>query len=152
MLLCGDAKKVISRESVSYSCVSRYADPWTQSINVNCDNNKHCTDTRRGWDVRGCFSWGWETLEGVEPSKYPGPNWGSAQAPALQAITVTTRAPYAAGRVESAAAPPYQSPPLSCLSPLTAGKAHSSQHVLEMCLVTWNIHFLASSLAGCRFI
>lgn len=51
------------------------------------------------------FQSGWQTRwVGVEPSKYPVPNWGSAQAPALQAITVTTGALCAAGRVESAAA------------------------------------------------
>lgn len=96
---------------------------------------------------------GWQTRwEGVELSKYPVLNWGSAQAPALQAITVTTRAPCAAGRVESGAALPYLSPPLSCLSQMTARKADSSQYVLEMCLVTWNIHLLACSLAVCIFI
>lgn len=88
----------------------------------------------------------------VDPSKYRGPNWSSGQAPALQAITVTTCALRAAGRVESAAVPPYLSPPLSCLPPMTARNAHSSQYVLEMCLVTWNIHFLACSLAVGIFI
>lgn len=89
---------------------------------------------------------------GVERSEYRSPNWSSAQAPALQAITLTSGALRAVGRVESAAVPPYLSPPLSCLSPMTAGKAHSSRCVLETCLVTWNIHLLACSPAQGIFI
>lgn len=128
----------------------RYAHPLVYSVNYN--NDKHCTDIRWRWDVRVCFWCDWQThQEGVVPSKYPGPNWGSAQAPAPQAITVTTRAPCAAGR-ECCSAVPYLSPPLSCLSPMTARKAHSSQYVLEKCLATWNIHFLLCWMAMCIFI
>lgn len=72
-----------------------------------------------------------------------GPNWGSPQAPALQAITARTCACSAEGSVKSAAALPCPNLPLSCLSPPTAGKARSSQYVLEMCLATWNINFPA---------
>lgn len=60
-------------------------------------------------------------LEGALPSNCPGPNWCSAQASALEAITRRTGAPGAAGRVGGGAPQPYSSPPLSCLSSLTAG-------------------------------
>lgn len=60
---------------------------------------------------------------------------------------MTTPAPCAAGRVESAAAP-YLSPPLSCLLSMTGGKAQPSLYILEMCLVTWNIHLSPPSLAA----